>query len=53
MESVTMFANLASRCVRTNSSERPSMVECVKELQQILNTNTRGMGWTMHAFRMI
>nr|GMD18217.1 serine/threonine-protein kinase PBS1 [Ipomoea batatas] len=53
MESVTMFANLASRCVRTDSSERPSMVECVEELQQILCTNTRGIGWAMHAFRMI
>nr|GMD24690.1 serine/threonine-protein kinase PBS1 [Ipomoea batatas] len=53
MESITMFANLASRCVRTDSSERPSMEECVKELQLILYTNTRGLGMTMHAFRMI
>nr|GME02166.1 serine/threonine-protein kinase PBS1 [Ipomoea batatas] len=53
MESITMFANLASRCVQTDSSERPSMEECVKELQLILYTNTRGLGMTMHAFRMI
>nr|GMD21205.1 serine/threonine-protein kinase PBS1 [Ipomoea batatas] len=53
MESVTMFANLASRCVQIDSSERPSMVECVEELQQILYANTRGIGWAMHAFRMI
>lgn len=53
MESITMFANLASRCVRTDSSERPSMEECVKELQLILYTNTRGLGMAMHAFRMI
>lgn len=52
MESVTMFANLASRCVQIDSSERPSMVECVEELQQILFTNTRGIGWAMHAFRI-
>ncbi|CAH9071273.1 unnamed protein product [Cuscuta europaea] len=53
MESVTMFANLASRCVRSDSCERPSMAECVRELQHILCTNTRGKGLTMHIFRMI
>ncbi|KAF2302474.1 hypothetical protein GH714_036488 [Hevea brasiliensis] len=30
MESIAKFANLASRCVRVESSERPSMTECVK-----------------------
>ncbi|KAH0668949.1 hypothetical protein MTR67_022064 [Solanum verrucosum] len=53
MESITMFANLASRCVRTDSSERPSMVDCIKELQLILHTNTKGLSMTMHTFRMI
>lgn len=53
MESITMFANLASRCVRTDSSERPSMVDCIKELQLILHTNTKGLNMTMHTFRMI
>nr|XP_016505623.1 PREDICTED: serine/threonine-protein kinase CDL1-like isoform X1 [Nicotiana tabacum] len=53
MESVTMFANLASRCVRADSSERPSMVDCVKELQLILHTNMKGLSMPMHTFRMI
>ncbi|CAL5421393.1 unnamed protein product [Camellia sinensis] len=53
MESIAMFANLASRCVRTESSERPSMEECVKELQLIFYTNSKGLGMPMHAFRMI
>ncbi|XP_050372130.1 probable serine/threonine-protein kinase PBL28 [Argentina anserina] len=43
MESIVMFANLASRCVRPDSSERPSMTECVKELQLIIITNTKGL----------
>nr|DAD31016.1 TPA_asm: hypothetical protein HUJ06_009867 [Nelumbo nucifera] len=53
IESITMFANLASRCVRTESSERPSMAECVKELQLILYTNTKGLGTGMHTLRMV
>lgn len=53
MESVTMFANLASRSVRADSSERPSMVDCVKELQLILHTNMKGLSMPMHTFRMI
>ena len=44
VESIAIFANLASRCVRTESSERPSMAECVKELQLIFYTNTKGLG---------
>ncbi|OMO78156.1 hypothetical protein CCACVL1_14619 [Corchorus capsularis] len=44
IESIAMFANLASRCVRVESGERPSMPECVKELQQIFCTNARGLG---------
>ncbi|KAL6187095.1 hypothetical protein ACLB2K_043210 [Fragaria x ananassa] len=43
MESIVMFANLASRCVRPDSSERPSMAECVKELQLIIITNAKGL----------
>ncbi|XP_074558148.1 putative serine/threonine-protein kinase PBL28 [Curcuma longa] len=41
MASVSMFANLASRCVRLESSGRPSMAECVKELQLIICANMR------------
>lgn len=44
MESIVMFANLASRCVRSESSDRPSMVECVKELQLIFSTNIKALG---------
>ncbi|KAM1194315.1 hypothetical protein ACFX15_020622 [Malus domestica] len=44
MESIAMFANLASRCVRPESSERPSMAECVKELQLIIYTNAKSLG---------
>lgn len=48
-----MFAGLASRCVRSDSTERPSMTECVKELQFINYTNSKGMGMALHTFRMI
>ncbi|KAK4402828.1 UNVERIFIED_CONTAM: putative serine/threonine-protein kinase PBL28 [Sesamum radiatum] len=53
MESIAMFANLASRCVRIDSQERPSMIECVKELQLILCINSKGLGTTMHTLRMM
>ncbi|KAH9709107.1 putative serine/threonine-protein kinase PBL28 [Citrus sinensis] len=53
MESIAMFANLASRCVRTESSERPSMAECVKELQLIIYTNSKGLNMPLHALRMV
>ncbi|KAM7252214.1 hypothetical protein ACFE04_024097 [Oxalis oulophora] len=53
LESIAMFANLASRCVRAESIERPSMAICVKELQLIVLTNTKGLAMTMHTFRMI
>lgn len=53
LESIHMFANLASRCVRIESSERPSMIECVKELQTIICTNSKGLGMAMHTLRMI
>ncbi|KAL3511253.1 hypothetical protein ACH5RR_030654 [Cinchona calisaya] len=53
MESIAMFASLASRCVRIDSIERPSMTECVKELQLIVYTNSKGLGMTLHTFRMI
>ncbi|KAK9150649.1 hypothetical protein Syun_008958 [Stephania yunnanensis] len=33
IESIAMFANLAFDCIRAESTERPSMTECVKELQ--------------------
>ncbi|KAL5974326.1 putative serine/threonine-protein kinase pbl28 [Asimina triloba] len=44
VESIVMFANLASRCVRTESCERPPMVECVKELQLISLVNSKALG---------
>ncbi|KAF8390366.1 hypothetical protein HHK36_024891 [Tetracentron sinense] len=53
MESIAMFANLASRCVRIESSERPSMADCVTELQLIFCTNSKGLGMAMHTFRMV
>ncbi|KAA3463378.1 serine/threonine-protein kinase CDL1-like [Gossypium australe] len=49
IESIAMFANLASRCVRVESGERPSMPECVRELQLIFCTNAKGLGM---GFRM-
>nr|TKR63844.1 hypothetical protein D5086_0000322290 [Populus alba] len=55
LESIAMFANLASRCIRIQSSERPSMAECVKELQTIIYTNSKpmGMGMGMMTFKMV
>lgn len=53
IESIAMFANLASRCIRVDSSERPSMAECVKELQVIIYTNSKGLAMVMHSLRMI
>ncbi|KAI4339348.1 hypothetical protein MLD38_024301 [Melastoma candidum] len=50
MESVTMFVNLASRCVRLESNERPSMAECVKELQLICFINLKGQVRGLHSF---
>lgn len=41
MESVAMFSELASRCVRIESSGRPSMADCVKELSFIFYSNMR------------
>ncbi|KAF5741050.1 serine/threonine-protein kinase PBS1-like [Tripterygium wilfordii] len=53
IESIVMFANLASRCVRVESSERPSMAECVKELHIIIYTNSKGISMPMHKLRMV
>ncbi|KAI9111568.1 hypothetical protein K1719_017258 [Acacia pycnantha] len=53
IESIAMFANLASRCIRADSGERPSMAECVKELQVIIYTNSKGLAMVMHSLRMI
>ncbi|MBA0648931.1 hypothetical protein Goklo_016559 [Gossypium klotzschianum] len=44
IECIAMFANLASRCVRVESRHRPSMSECLKELQLIFCTNAKGLG---------
>uniref|UniRef100_A0A1D1Y3G0 non-specific serine/threonine protein kinase n=1 Tax=Anthurium amnicola TaxID=1678845 RepID=A0A1D1Y3G0_9ARAE len=41
MESVSLLANLASRCVRIESSGRPTMAECVRELQLIFAANIK------------
>ncbi|KAL1807246.1 hypothetical protein ACET3Z_030314 [Daucus carota] len=41
MESIVMFADLASRCLRIDSRERPSMEDCIKELQQISFANSK------------
>uniref|UniRef100_A0A0D9XD59 non-specific serine/threonine protein kinase n=1 Tax=Leersia perrieri TaxID=77586 RepID=A0A0D9XD59_9ORYZ len=41
VESVSMFAALAARCVCFESSGRPSMADCVKELQFILYANMK------------
>ncbi|XP_026381784.1 probable serine/threonine-protein kinase PBL28 [Papaver somniferum] len=41
MESITKFANLAARCVRGESTERPSMAECAKELQLVIFVNRK------------
>ncbi|MED6210595.1 putative serine/threonine-protein kinase pbl28, variant 2 [Stylosanthes scabra] len=53
LESIFLFANLASRCVRSESNERPSMIDCVKQLQIIIYTNSKGLGMVMHSFRMM
>ncbi|KAG4399747.1 hypothetical protein AAZX31_08G280700 [Glycine max] len=53
MESIFTFANLASRCVRSESNERPSMVDCVKEIQMIMYTNSKGLGMVMHRLRLV
>jgi len=53
IESIFMFANLALRCVRPESNERPSMKDCVKEIQMIIYTNTKGLGMVMHSLRML
>ncbi|XP_061987588.1 probable serine/threonine-protein kinase PBL28 isoform X1 [Populus nigra] len=53
LESIAMFANLASRCIRIESSERPSMAECVKELQTTIYINSKPIGMGMMAFKMV
>ncbi|KAF2325350.1 hypothetical protein GH714_027003 [Hevea brasiliensis] len=53
MESIAVFANLASRCVRIESSERPSMTECAKELQMIIYTNSIALGTPLRTFKMV
>ncbi|XP_039161797.1 probable serine/threonine-protein kinase PBL28 [Eucalyptus grandis] len=50
MESIIMFANLASRCVHPNSGEGLPMAECLKELQLILYTNSKGLSMASHKF---
>jgi len=53
LESIAMFANLASRCIRIESSERPSMAECVKELQTTIYINSKPIGMGMMTFKMV
>ena len=40
-ESVSMFAGLAARCVSFDGAARPSMPDCVKELQFIMYANMK------------
>ncbi|KAL3582389.1 hypothetical protein D5086_016721 [Populus alba] len=53
LESIAMFAKLASRCIRIESSERPSMAECVKELQTTIYINSKPIGKGMMTFKMV
>ncbi|KAJ3677482.1 hypothetical protein LUZ60_003206 [Juncus effusus] len=41
IESIEMFAQLASRCVSMESNRRPTMEECVKELQLATYSNMK------------
>ncbi|CAN6174159.1 unnamed protein product [Urochloa humidicola] len=41
VESVSMFARLAARCVCFDGAARPSMPDCVKELQFIMYANMK------------
>ncbi|RLM86298.1 serine/threonine-protein kinase CDL1 [Panicum miliaceum] len=41
VESVSMFAGLAARCVSFDGAARPSMPDCVKELQFIMYANMK------------
>jgi hypothetical protein len=41
LESVSMFAALAARCVCFDSAGRPPMQDCVKELQFIMYANMK------------
>ncbi|WVZ64796.1 hypothetical protein U9M48_014269 [Paspalum notatum var. saurae] len=41
VESVSMFAALAARCVSFDSAGRPAMQDCVKELQFIMYANMK------------
>ncbi|KAM3275104.1 hypothetical protein ACQJBY_043838 [Aegilops geniculata] len=41
LESVSMFAGLAARCVCFESAGRPAMQDCVKELQLIMYANMK------------
>jgi serine/threonine protein kinase len=41
VESVSMFAGLAARCVCFDGAARPSMPDCVKELQFIMYANMK------------
>ncbi|KAK9117061.1 hypothetical protein Sjap_016008 [Stephania japonica] len=51
IESTAMFANLASRCVRAESTERPSMTDCVKELQMTFLANAKALGGGLLSFK--
>jgi len=54
IQSIFIFANLASRCVRTERNECHSIVDCVKDIQMIIHTNSKGgLGMVMHCLRLI
>eukprot|EP01018_Ginkgo_biloba_P007083 Gb_09839 [translate_table: standard] len=44
MESVSMLANLAARCLRKEGNRRPTMAACVRELDQICLINKKAVG---------
>ncbi|CAN6448598.1 unnamed protein product [Victoria cruziana] len=45
-EPIAMFADLASRCIRIDSSQRPTMIDCVRELQKIFYNNSKALGFS-------
>ncbi|GLJ28381.1 hypothetical protein SUGI_0558420 [Cryptomeria japonica] len=50
MESVSILANLAYRCVRKEANRRPDMSQCVKELEHMCTINKKETGSEMTQF---
>ncbi|RHN55100.1 hypothetical protein MtrunA17_Chr5g0414021 [Medicago truncatula] len=54
IQSIFIFANLASRCVRTERNEWHSMVDCVKDIQMTIYASSKGgLGMAMNCLRLI